>query len=98
MQNLLRLGSLRWVEDLAAHRPSDESDATCSGVEAVALFSVCGQHRLDGVRRKCLAQFGAHNPVSVARPDHARINMVPGDRHKPDRVFSQDRFRPGSQA
>lgn len=37
---------------------------------------------------------GAHNPVTVARPDQARINMMPCDKHERGRVFPQDRFRP----
>jgi hypothetical protein len=60
----------------------------------VAFYAVGGQHRLDGVRRKSLAQFGAYDPVAVARPGQARMNVMPCDEHESGGVFSQDGFGP----
>jgi hypothetical protein len=89
-----RHGSLLRAEDLAAHCTPDEIDATRDGVEPVSLFAVGGQDSINGVRRKLLAQPGAHNPVAVAGPHQARINVLACDKHENGRVFPQDRFRP----
>jgi hypothetical protein len=46
------------------------------------------------VRRSRLAQFGADDAVAVASPGHARIDVMPCDKHERGQVFVQDGLGP----